>query len=70
MIAQRSSVYCTEIYYRGRGRGRGRGGAAGGGAGGGGGGGGILLDKSTVCKADAASLGLEAALMARAGTTM
>ena len=30
----------------------------------------ILLDKSAVCKADAASLGLEAALMARAGSTM
>ena len=35
MIAQRSSVYCTEIYI-------------------------ILLDKSAVCKTDAASLGLEA----------
>ena len=45
MIAQRSSVYCTEIYI-------------------------IQLDKSAVCKADAASLGLEAALMARAGSTM
>ena len=37
MIAQRSSVYCTEIYI-------------------------ILLDKSAVCKADPANLGLEAAL--------
>ena len=45
MIAQRSSVYCIEIYI-------------------------ILLDKSAVCKAEAASLGLEAALMARAGSTM
>ena len=44
MIAQRSSVHCTERYI-------------------------ILLDKSAVCKADAASLSLEAALMARAGST-